>query len=157
MLIELELYAKWLDPDFRMHALRLQSDPEYRTEFQSRLRALPNAKDAWINSPLWKETSKLKRRMQPYCADCGRTSSLEAHHNTYIHWGIEVLHLQDLDVLCRNCHAIRHGIDLAYSDRPRILSQDSITLHQLRFTFEPGSMTVERVKSAARSAPIEIT
>lgn len=34
---------------------------------------------------------------------------LDLHHKTYEHHGDELEHLDDLEFLCRDCHAYRHG------------------------------------------------
>jgi HNH endonuclease len=42
------------------------------------------------------------------CQRCGRQHSayhrLEVHHNNYFHRGSEWRHMEDLEVLCRDCH-----------------------------------------------------
>ena len=56
---------------------------------------------------MWKFKSKAKRMLQPYCADCGTTRGLQTHHETYERFGNE--DFDDLLVLCKKCHAKRHG------------------------------------------------
>ena len=42
------------------------------------------------------------------CALCHKTHGLQVHHRTYEHRGSEYNHLEDLIVLCGNCHAKFH-------------------------------------------------
>lgn len=41
------------------------------------------------------------------CSECGATHGLSVHHRSYDHLGTE--RPADLEVLCKRCHALRHG------------------------------------------------
>lgn len=43
------------------------------------------------------------------CNLCSKTSNLHVHHKTYEHRGSEMNHLEDLIVLCSECHARHHN------------------------------------------------
>ncbi len=43
------------------------------------------------------------------CQRCGRKGKLQVHHKTYEHRGKEHLFIDDLEVLCRNCHCLAHS------------------------------------------------
>jgi hypothetical protein len=49
-----------------------------------------------------------KLRSNGKCAHCGVTKNLHVHHKTYKHHGCEHLHLEDLEVLCEECHEKEH-------------------------------------------------
>lgn len=150
--MHLVIYGESFPPGFREHAQNLEKDPTYRANFQSVIQAMPYIQ--WLESPIWRHTARLKRLIQPTCEGCGchrERTRLEVHHKTYQHIGIEVIHLDDLAVLCPACHLAQHRLQntgFAYSDVPkRLLAPDSvpvITCAQLRFTFEPGRTTVQR-------------
>src|SRR5262245_28737419 len=102
----LTVYAESFPKSFHDHVERLRTDTPYRRAFQREVQNMPL--DQWYRSPKWKLTTKLRRLLNPTCQDCGATHSLETHHNTYENLGIEVLFLGDLDVLCPDCHDMRH-------------------------------------------------
>lgn len=73
------------------------------------------------NDPYWKRVKKAvdKRdskpikiqgivRSLPVCRDCGAWKNIEHHHVSYMHFGNELEHLQDVICLCSNCHTKRH-------------------------------------------------
>jgi len=43
------------------------------------------------------------------CQVCCSSERLQIHHSTYKHRGSEYKHLNDLVILCRDCHAKFHG------------------------------------------------
>lgn len=47
-----------------------------------------------------------------HCTLCSSESNLNVHHKTYDHHGLELFFLDDLIVLCVNCHAKEHGIKM---------------------------------------------
>ena len=58
----------------------------------------------------WRRLSKLARRLQPFCSDCGATTDLQADHSPEA-WlrhekGLPV-RLQDIDVVCGPCNRAR--------------------------------------------------
>lgn len=58
----------------------------------------------------WRRLSKLARRLQPFCSDCGATTDLQADHSPEA-WrrhekGLPV-RLQDIDVVCGACNRAR--------------------------------------------------
>ena len=70
-----------------------------------------NVKDNYQNylqSPQWKQIRAIKLSNIGKCQLCGSKSNLEVHHNSYEHIGDEKNHLDDLVVLCRDCHAMFH-------------------------------------------------
>ena len=66
----------------------------------------------YLQTPYWKCTSELARRKARYkCQLCGKTNTmLNVHHKTYENKGKEINNLDDLIVLCKNCHQKFHDI-----------------------------------------------
>lgn len=67
----------------------------------------------FTNSPLWKyESSVIKVMFGFFCNKCKRAyhpDFLVVHHLSYEHLGSELLHLDDVELLCMECHAKVHG------------------------------------------------
>lgn len=68
----------------------------------------------YLCSPIWKYTSSVLKVFGGYtCQECGKRSSpahLRVHHVSYRHVGSELEHLEDLEVLCTDCHMKICGI-----------------------------------------------
>lgn len=65
----------------------------------------------YLQTDHWKLTRKKKLRESKYkCQLCGSKGELHVHHNTYERRGEE--DLSDLVVLCSDCHAKFHNIDI---------------------------------------------
>ena len=74
----------------------------------------------YLKSPHWK--AKRKEALEYHgrkCHDCGATQGLEVHHLTYKGLGREKM--RDLQVLCGDCHAIRH------EDKPGVVTTDYLS------------------------------
>jgi 5-methylcytosine-specific restriction endonuclease McrA len=65
----------------------------------------------FLVTPYWKAIAQYKRYKAKYkCELCNSNGSLAVHHKTYENHGLEVYHLEDLVVLCKDCHEKFHGI-----------------------------------------------
>lgn len=68
----------------------------------------------YLNSPVWKYVSSVIKMINGYtCEGCGKQfnpAHLVIHHQSYAHLGSELNHLDDLSVLCTDCHLKIHGI-----------------------------------------------
>jgi 5-methylcytosine-specific restriction endonuclease McrA len=65
----------------------------------------------FLTTPYWKEVSQLAKRKAKFsCQLCGSKENLNVHHKTYEHKGTEINHLEDLIVLCQNCHSKFHEV-----------------------------------------------
>lgn len=65
----------------------------------------------FLNTPYWKAVSAEKRRKAKYrCELCNNTGLLNVHHKTYEHHGYEKDYLNDLIVLCEDCHKKFHEL-----------------------------------------------
>jgi hypothetical protein len=90
-----------IDPDV-MAAMRRPVQVEYN-------RSLPYAE--FLKSLYWRYVRSLVFRLwgKRGCRRCRATRvRLDVHHITYEHQGDELNHLEDLVVLCRNCHEHAH-------------------------------------------------
>ena len=65
--------------------------------------------DQFLNTEYWKKVRQAKLRACGHkCQLCGSKRNLHIHHNSYEHHGEEDKHLEDLIVLCSDCHALFH-------------------------------------------------
>jgi hypothetical protein len=64
---------------------------------------------AYLQSPRWKQIRAIMLSNVGKCQLCGSKTNLEVHHNSYEHIGDEKAHLEDLIVLCHDCHRKFHS------------------------------------------------
>ena len=68
----------------------------------------------YINSPVWKYISSIIKLKRDYtCERCGERSNpahLVIHHKSYAHLGSELNYMDDVELLCTDCHMAVHGI-----------------------------------------------
>ena len=65
----------------------------------------------YLMTPYWQLVSNLARRKAKYkCQLCGSNESLNVHHKTYKHKGFEIINMDDLIVLCQDCHQKFHEV-----------------------------------------------
>lgn len=95
-------------------------DSEYRCAIEAAAETI--GLKAWYKSARWKDTTKLVRLLRTNCECCGTFENLQVHHTTYRHLGSEVLHLEDVRLLCDTCHRNTHGM-------PTLFSDGSATIH----------------------------
>jgi len=62
----------------------------------------------------WNAIRSQKKKIENGCQNCGSHKNLEVHHLTYINHGNEHNHLDDLKVLCTECHAKEHNKKTIY-------------------------------------------
>ena len=68
-------------------------------------------RDVYLKSPHWKFLSKIAySTLGRVCKDCGATKNLHLHHLNYDNLWKENIQ-KDLVVVCKDCHAKRHGIE----------------------------------------------
>lgn len=58
----------------------------------------------FLKTPYWKAISTYMKIKQNKCEICGSKIELHTHHKTYENHGYEILHLNDLQVVCGVCH-----------------------------------------------------
>jgi hypothetical protein len=122
-----------IDSALREIGTSFEAEREERTRLQSILEKFPNVtpQEVWsalpilfwrgtldpdelrsmpyqefLQSTYWLAVSEHVKSKHPWCALCTDPLSgpLEVHHRTYIHRGYEWQHLNDLAVLCHECH-----------------------------------------------------
>lgn len=64
--------------------------------------------NAFYRTRYWKVISIYVKSMSNRCEICGDFDKLVVHHKTYLHFGIEHMFPQDLQVLCEKCHRSEH-------------------------------------------------
>jgi len=58
----------------------------------------------YLCSIYWKTIKRYLLYIHRQCYICKKRSRLTVHHKTYNHFGYEIFHLEDLQVLCWFCH-----------------------------------------------------
>jgi 5-methylcytosine-specific restriction endonuclease McrA len=73
-----------------------------------KLRSMPY--EDFLKTKYWDRVRKMKIKQSGCkCQVCGKKDTeLHVHHNSYEHHGDEANHLEDLVVLCKNCHNLFH-------------------------------------------------
>lgn len=123
------------------------------------LRSLEYAE--YLTTPEWQETRGVALREAGYrCDDCRSRQHLDVHHLTYERLGCE--RLEDLQVLCRDCHEDRHA-DLdpkRYADFQRQAPEDwrrvtskAEAKSVLRAIGMPSAVVIKTMPSAERLDP----
>ena len=65
----------------------------------------------YLSTPYWQLVSNLARRKAKYkCQLCGGNDHLNVHHKSYVNKGFEIMNMEDLIVLCQNCHQKFHEV-----------------------------------------------
>ena len=65
----------------------------------------------FLGTDYWKAIKSHKKCNANYCCqECGAEEHLQVHHITYANHGAEHSHLNDLVVLCDECHKKYHSI-----------------------------------------------
>ena len=93
-----------------------------RTKRQMLKKQLTTEYEAYLRSPAWK--AKREEVFLVYgrlCSVCGSTKYLQVHHKTYKRIFKE--HIDDLQVLCKTCHALEH-------DRPNQPAVTSVSTQE---------------------------
>ena len=120
---ELEEYYKnnWLSPDCSLTKETYKKPWGAREEVKNSINYIgrdivkeyANSLDYrdYLKTPYWKLVSALVKRKANYkCQLCGSEYDLNVHHRSYKHRGEEIFYLEDLIVLCYDCHQKFHEI-----------------------------------------------
>lgn len=88
--------------------LQKQNIPEKELVDMKKLRSMPY--EDFLKTKYWDRVRKMKIKQSGCkCQMCGKKDiELHVHHNSYEHHGDEANHLEDLVVLCKNCHNLFH-------------------------------------------------
>lgn len=79
---------------------------EYKEEIAEKIKLM--SYPDFLKTPYWKAISIYMKIRAKKCELCGSKFELHTHHKTYEHHGYEMLHLNDLQVLCGLCHYEHH-------------------------------------------------
>lgn len=79
---------------------------KYKEEIAKRIKLMSYKE--FLNTPYWKAISVYMKIIKKKCELCGNDFDLHTHHKTYEHHGYELLHLNDLQVVCGLCHSEIH-------------------------------------------------
>ncbi len=84
------------------------SSVEERQRFVARLKAMPYK--VFLQTPYWGVIRGWVMAERKHCRFCKSKYYLSVHHMTYEHFGEEWKYLEDLDLLCSDCHANEHRL-----------------------------------------------
>lgn len=108
----MQVWVTELDDGLRKGMARLKMASPYGAK---------NGYKYYTNSPLWKYQSGLIKLLNKFtCQECQRSycaPHLVVHHLSYEHLGSEFQHLEDVAVLCTDCHLKLHGIKGGYEQK----------------------------------------
>lgn len=86
-----------------------RSAPEVeQTQFVDRALAMPY--QDYLKTIYWGIVRGWVMVDRKRCRFCGGGYALTVHHRSYANRGREAFHLEDLDLLCRDCHENKHGL-----------------------------------------------
>jgi len=84
-------------------------------DYNAMLQYLENRRDTktfikeFLLTPYWKAIAeKTKKKAGFKCLMCNGKNNLATHHRTYDNHGDELYHMEDLVVICEDCHAKFH-------------------------------------------------
>ena len=102
------------------------------------LKAMPY--DEYLQTPEWSEKrEKALRRAEHRCQICNSSGFLHVHHRTYENRGDE--RLEDLAVLCEDCHKLYHYKDSVECRTLPIEECVKQVYTHLEYTYSTGEMT----------------
>lgn len=98
----------WEKLRVKQEKLRSVSEITVRTLLKPILCQMPYAE--FLKTRYWDELRFfVLRKRGPQCEECrGIFEKLELHHITYEHRGLEIEHLEDVQLLCDSCHEAKH-------------------------------------------------
>jgi len=74
----------------------------------------------YMNSIYWNIIKQYVWYSNRKCLICGLKKHLQVHHKNYFHLGYEILHLEDLELLCFRCHTKEHGKEDSYGGSEKL-------------------------------------
>jgi 5-methylcytosine-specific restriction endonuclease McrA len=85
----------------------------YKTKDERKITAIEKKSSRYqiyLQSDYWKEVRQLVIKRDKVCQKCKSTKHFQVHHLTYVHYQKEKEHLEDLVLLCKNCHKQVHNL-----------------------------------------------
>lgn len=113
------LYTTLLNQSFAYNIPFSELPKLVKAEGKFRLFAAQIPYSEFLNSAYWRSIASHLKDTAGKCELCGMTARLVVHHKTYRHHGDELNHLDDLIVLCRECHEKEHKLhpELNFANR----------------------------------------
>lgn len=104
----------------------------------------------FLKSDFWIKLSKRKKNLDKKCSECGSVENLQAHHKFYRKDWFDT-RIDDLVVLCRQCHESEHGIvkGLSWTGKFIIFRDDytfSLFMHRMQWMRNRMVRTGRRLK-----------
>lgn len=117
-----EEFSKYISPEYsfnkgmkpyeKVRALErylLYCEKDYET-FAEKIKNLDYGD--FLRTPYWDAVRcKIRYKYKYRCALCNNSQNLRVHHKTYKHHGYEWFYLEDLILLCDDCHEKFHDIE----------------------------------------------
>lgn len=89
------IVASWIHSDVQWDVVRIRLMKLQYTDF--------------LKTYYWRAIAMyLKHKNGDHCTYCNAEAGLQVHHKTYDHHGIELFYMDELEVLCDNCHKAKH-------------------------------------------------
>lgn len=117
-----EFFNEWLNPDYSLTKEAIKNPYNARNDIYNSLWFIDQTKikdyvnnqmtyKQYLSTPYWQLVSMLAKRKAKYkCQLCGSDENLNTHHRSYKHKGFEIRHMEDLIVLCQDCHSKFHEV-----------------------------------------------
>lgn len=101
----------WLEKNYeeaKEKAQRKYEEEKEKFEYYEYLDRLGLPYQDFLQHPYWKNVRNKIIERDKCCRTCGSIVFLEVHHITYENRANELNHLEDLTLLCRDCHQLIH-------------------------------------------------
>lgn len=94
--------------------------------------------ETFLKTQYWKTVSNYAKELcGNKCSVCGSSKELNVHHRTYENHGNEVNHLEDLVVMCKNCHGkVHNGEQLPFVSVSNFIDKDSVIVKKKKDDLE---------------------
>lgn len=106
---EFDKLQKFRKSNLQKQVVKRERKPKLRVkrktlvELSKEVQSIPYS--LFLTSEYWNEIKKIiHERDKNKCTVCGRKGELHVHHTTYKHVRKEYNHLEDLQLLCSECH-----------------------------------------------------
>ena len=95
--------------EYKLFSMLVSDFPnDKKKEIKEYIQSIPYT--VFLNSIYWRIVSSTIKHRQKKCSLCGKRIGLQVHHKNYKHHGFELQNMDDLIVLCRDCHKKIHNI-----------------------------------------------
>lgn len=97
----------------------------------------------YLQTNHWDKVKKVVReRAKNKCQLCGTTKGqMNVHHNNYEHRGEELDHLEDVILLCRDCHSMYHNRNRPRMNESKALAMAFLALDEVLYRINTATWT----------------